>query len=166
MPMKIYLLRHATAEARRPNLTDRQRRLTPQGLQELRAAVRGLRRLKVRPDEVLASPYRRAWDTALVAARALTPAKRPVEVGALVPGGSVARVWLELQKFAPARSVVLVGHEPLLSEFAAFLLNAPHLTINLKKAGLIRMDLTTVQVNRPAGTLRWLLTARQLARMG
>ncbi len=164
--MKIYILRHAAAETRRPQLPDRQRRLTPQGLRELDAALRGLRRLKVRPDEVLSSPYRRAWDTAVAAARALTPAKRPVEMAALVPGGSVIRVWVELKKFATARSLMLVGHEPLLSEFAAFLLNTPNLTINLKKSGLIRVDLESLQVSRPIGTLRWVLTARQLARMG
>ncbi len=164
--MKIYLLRHATAEARRPNLSDRNRRLTAAGLEELHDVARGLRRLKVRPDTILASPYRRAWDTARVAARALNSAKRPVELRALVPGGSVARLWTELKPFSGARSVMLVGHEPLLSEFAAFLLNSPHLTINLKKSGLIRIDVASAQANRPTGALRWLLSPRQLARLG
>ncbi len=164
--MKIYILRHATAEDRRPHLTDRQRRLTAQGVRELDAALGGLRRLKVRPDEVLSSPYRRAWDTAVMAARLLAGGKNPAEMDALVPGGSAIRVWMELKKYAKARSLMLVGHEPLLSEFAAFLLNTPNLAINLKKSGLIRVDLESLHVNRPIGTLRWVLTARQLARMG
>ena len=163
--MEVYLLRHAPAEARRPHITDRQRRLTARGKEQLDAVVRGLRKLRVRPDEVLASPYRRAWDTAVAACRALNPSKQPVELPDLVPGGNVSRIWMELRKYAPSRSVMLVGHEPLLSEFAAFLLNTPSLSINLKKTGLIRIDLGTVQVNRPGGTLRWLLTARQLAKM-
>lgn len=166
MALKVFILRHGAAETRRPNLSDRERRLTAQGLQELGAAVRGLRRLKVQPDEILSSPYRRAWDTAVVAARELTAGKSPVEMAALVPGGNVARIWTELKKFSSAKSVMLVGHEPLLSEFAAFLLNSPHLTMNLKKSGFIRIDLDTVQVNHPSGNLRWLLTPRQLARLG
>lgn len=164
--MEVYILRHATAETRRPNLSDRKRRLTAPGLEELNAAVRGMKRLKVGPDEILASPYRRAWDTALIAGRALNPAKRPIECTALAPSANVARIWLELKKFPALKAIMLVGHEPLLSEFAGFLLNAPNLTINLKKSGLIRIDLATVQVNRPAGELRWVLTGRHLARLG
>ena len=124
-----------------------------------------MRKLKVRPDAVLSSPYRRAWDTALVASRSLRPGKRPMELAALMPTGNVVRLWLELKKFHAAKSLMLVGHEPLLSEFAAFLLNAPHLTINFKKSGLIRIDLHTLQIARPTGTLRWLLTPRQMSRM-
>lgn len=163
--MKIYILRHAVAETRRPNLSDRNRRLTPAGLQELNEVVRGLRRLKVQPDIILASSYRRAWDTAVVAARLLTPHKRPIEFDALKPSGSPTRIWLELKQYATQRSVMVVGHEPLLTELAAFLLNTPHLTINLKKSGFIRIDVSAVRANRPGGTLRWLLTSRHLARL-
>jgi phosphohistidine phosphatase len=163
--MKLYLLRHAIAELRGPNITDRNRRLTAQGVEELTEVVKALRKLKVAPDEILASPYRRAWETAVAANRVLRPGKKPAELSALTPSGSVAHLWVELKKHHAAKSVMLVGHEPLLSEFAAFLLNSPHLTINLKKSGLIRIDLHTVQIARPTGTLRWVLTASQLRRM-
>ena len=163
--MKLYLLRHAIAELRGPNITDRNRRLTNQGLEELRAVVKALAKLKVAPDEVLSSPYRRAWDTAVVADRELRPGRKPTELAALMPSGNVTRLWMELKKHHAAKSLMMVGHEPLLSEFAALLLNSPHLTINLKKSGVIRIDLHTVQIARPSGTLRWVLTAAQLRRM-
>lgn len=163
--MKLYLLRHASAELRGPNITDRNRRLTSQGVEELRSVVKALGKLKVAPGEILASPYRRAWDTAIVADRELRPGRKPTELAALMPTGNVNRLWLELKKLHAAKSVMMVGHEPLLSEFAAFLLNSPHLTINLKKSGVIRIDLHTVQIARPSGTLRWVLTASQLSRM-
>ena len=163
--MKIFLLRHAIAELRRANLADRDRQLTKEGVKELEAVVQAMARLKVRPDEILASPYRRAWDTALVAARGLSPARQPTELRALIPSGEAAKVWLELKKHHAAKALLLVGHEPLLSEFAAFLLGSPHATINLKKSGLIRVDVHTVHLDHPSGTLRWLLTAKQLVRM-
>ena len=163
--MKLYLLRHATAELRGPTTPDRNRRLTNQGLEELREVVKALEKLKVAPDEVFASPYRRAWDTAVIAGRELRPGRKPTELSALMPAGNVNRLWTELKKYHAAKSVMMVGHEPLLSEFAAFLLNSPHLTINLKKSGVIRIDLHTVQIARPFGTLRWVLTAAQLRRM-
>lgn len=163
--MKIFLLRHAIAELRRTNLSDRDRQLTKEGLKELETVVQAMDRLKVRPDEILASPYRRAWDTAVIAARGLSPAKKPVELRALIPSGDVAKLWLELKKHHAAKALLLVGHEPLLSEFAAFLLSSPHATFNLKKSGLIRVDVHTVHLDQPSGTLRWLLTAKQLVRM-
>ena len=163
--MKIFLLRHAIAELRRINLSDRDRRLTKEGIKELETVVKAMVKLKVRPDEILASPYKRAWDTALIAARALSPSKKPTELRALVPSGEAAKLWLELKKHHAAKALLLVGHEPLLSEFTAFLLSSPHATINLKKAGLIRVDVHTVHLDHPSGTLRWLLTAKQLVRM-
>lgn len=163
--MKIFLLRHAIAELQRTDLSDRDRRLTKDGIKELETVVRAMVRLKVRPDEILASPYVRAWDTAVIAGRELIPAKKPVELRALIPSGDVGKLWLELKKHHAAKALLLVGHEPLLSEFAGFLLNSPQASINLKKSGLIRVDVHTVHLDQPAGTLRWLLTAKQLVRM-
>jgi phosphohistidine phosphatase len=162
--MRLYILRHAIAEPRRPNLADSKRCLTDEGLKELQEAVRGLRELGVRPDVIVASPYKRAWDTALVAARLLRR-RKPLEVQALKPDGTPPRIWAEMKPHASAKSVMVVGHEPLLSEFAGFLLNAPQLSINLKKSGLIRIDLSALRAERPAGVLRWVLTPAQLARM-
>ncbi len=164
--MRIYLLRHATAELRRANLSDGDRRLTTEGHKELAGVGKALAKLKLRVDAVLASPYRRAWDTALGVSRALSGSPKPVELAALLPNSNPVRLWTELRKHATAKSVLLVGHEPLLTEFAGFLMNAPNLTIHLKKCGLIRVDIHTVQIDRPSGTLRWLLTPKQMSRMG
>lgn len=162
--MKLYILRHAIAEPRRPNLSDSRRCLTEEGLKELQQAVRGLRALGVRPDLILSSPYKRAWDTALVTARLLRR-RKPQELEALKPDGTPPHIWAGLRPHVASKSIMVVGHEPLLTEFAAFLLNASQLSINLKKSGLIRIDLSAVQTDRPAGQLRWLLTPRQMARM-
>ncbi len=129
-------------------------------------ALAGLRKLKVQPELILSSPYVRAWETAVAAARVLTPRRKPEELNALTPSGRPERIWTVLQSHAALQSAMLVGHEPLLSEFAAFAVHSPHLRINLKKAGFIRIDLDSVQVGHPAGTLRWLLTPGQMARMG
>jgi phosphohistidine phosphatase len=131
--MRIYLLRHATAELRRKELTDRDRRLTSVGHKELAAIGKALPKLKLRPAVILASPYRRAWDTALAVSMALRPAPKPVESAALMPGSNPVRLWTELKKHSTAAAVVLVGHEPLLTEFAGFLLHSPNLSIHLKK---------------------------------
>src|SRR5437868_13711877 len=123
--MKIFLLRHATAQLRRAQLSDRDRRLTSAGHKELEAVAKAIAKMKLRPDAILASPYRRAWDTALGVSHALHSGPKPVELAALIPGSNPTRLWTELKKHHSAKSVMLVGHEPLLSEFGAFLLHCP-----------------------------------------
>ena len=163
--MKVYIFRHGIAEERGQGMEDRDRKLTARGVAQLKEVTRGLNRLRVKPDEILASPYRRAWETAVIAGKGLERARKPVECAALTPSSTVERAWSELKKHADQSAVMLVGHEPLLSEFAAFLIGAPHVSITLKKAGLIRIDVGA-NVTRPAGVLRWLLTAPHLARLG
>src|SRR5258708_5054857 len=106
--MRIYLLRHATAELRRANLSDRERRLTADGHKELAAVGKALFKLKVRPDVILASPYRRTWDTALAVSGVLRPSPKPTELAALLPGSNPSRLWMELKKHPSAKAVVLV----------------------------------------------------------
>lgn len=153
--MKVYILRHAVAEDRRPGLNDSKRELTGQGRKELRRVALGLRKLEVRPDVVLSSRYRRAWDTAVIAAEILGKVKL-VEFAGLQPDGTPAAIWAELAKYSSRDSVMLVGHEPLLTELAAYLLAAPKLEIKLKKSGFIRIDIDA-EAKQPAGVLRWLL---------
>ncbi len=163
--MKVYILRHAIAEPSRPGLADSKRELTVEGRRELQEVVLGLRRLKVRPDAILSSRYRRAWDTALMAAEALQDSAEVLEFDPLIPGGNPLAIWSGMQKFSAESSVMLVGHEPLLSEFAAFLVGCPALGMKLKKSGFIRIDVEGVRGKQPAGTLRWLLAPEHLAAM-
>lgn len=160
--MKLYILRHAIAEERRPNLSDSKRKLTKHGRSELKRALRGLQKLKVRPNVIVSSPHRRAWDTAVDVALALLGKPEVVESGALKPGGPPGSVWTALKHYSDADSVMVVGHEPSLSEFAAYVLTSPHLAINLKKSGLIRIDVDDLGGDRSSAQLRWVLTPQQL----
>ncbi len=155
--MTVYILRHAVAENRRPGLTDSKRELTGQGRKELRRVALGLRKLKVRPGLILSSRYRRAWDTALVAAEVLGKSAQVVEFAGLEPSGNATTIWTELRKHSSSGSVMVVGHEPLLTELAAYLLASPGLELKLKKSGFIRIEVDDVEVKQPAGELRWLL---------
>jgi len=162
--MRVYILRHAIAEPSRPRLADSKRELTLEGRKELRRVVLGLCNLKIRPDVILSSPYRRAWDTALIAAEAFQPPPRVLEFDPLIPGGDPPAIWAELRKFSSESSVMLVGHEPLLTQFAAFVLACPMLDLKLKKSGFIRIDVEDPQAKQPAGTMRALLAPEHLAR--
>lgn len=156
--MTIYVLRHAIAEARRQGRPDATRALTASGLQKLRIVLRRAYQAGVSPDVILTSPYTRAEETAETAAEILGCRRKPVITKALLPSSSPDRVWKQISAIE-ASSVLIAGHEPLLSQFVAFLLNCPAVKVDLKKGALVRLDVSSSEP-RPNGILKWMLTPR------
>jgi phosphohistidine phosphatase len=152
--MQIYLLRHGIAEDARPGMPDADRTLTPEGKEKLR---RVLKRAGVTPSLILSSPYKRAVETADLAAQVLGYAGKVVRIEALVPHGSPYSVWDELRARRGETAVLLAGHEPLMSSIVAFLLDSPSLQVDMKKAALVRIDCDRPGP-KPGGVLKWMLT--------
>lgn len=152
--MQIYLLRHGIAEDTRPGGSDADRALTPEGKEKLR---RVLKRAGVELSLILSSPYRRAVETAEIAAEVLRYQGKIVRVEALVPHGSPYDVWNELRARRDESAVLLASHEPLMSHMAAFLLECPALQVDMKKAALVRVDCDHPGA-KPGGVLKWMLT--------
>jgi phosphohistidine phosphatase len=177
--MRLFFLRHGDAGDRDAwTGPDEQRPLTQDGGEEMREAARGMQRLKLRVDVVLSSPLVRAEQTASIATEALG---RPVITDpALAPGCTLEQLAQVLAEHAgvPAASgygALLVGHEPDFSAAIAALIGpSGDASITLKKGALCCVDLDTradafswsADRLRGAGTLVWLMTAKQLARVG
>jgi phosphohistidine phosphatase len=157
--MELYLLRHGIAELRQPSRPDAQRALTEDGKVKLRKVLARAKKAGVAPSLILTSPYTRALQTAELAAEVLGYQGQIVKTPALLPGGSPPAIWAEIRSRPNERAVLLSGHEPLLSEAAAYLLNAPTLKMDLKKGALVRIDLERVTAE-PQGELKWLLTPK------
>lgn len=151
------MLRHAIAEARRPGRPDATRALTPSGTRKLRTVLVRARQAGVSPAVILTSPYTRAKETAQAAAEILG-CRKVVVTKALLPASSPDRIWNELSVI-DASSVLVAGHEPLLGQFIAFLLNCPAFQIDLKKGAMVRLDVSPTEAN-PNGILKWMLTAK------
>jgi phosphohistidine phosphatase len=119
----------------------------------------------LRAVRLLSSPLRRARETAELALSAgLAPSLELAE--ALAPGGEALAAlpaWLESLE-APAGAsprLLLVGHEPDLSNLAARLIGAPPGSLELRKAGLAVLRLPRSAAPGQA-TLRLLLSPRLL----
>lgn len=155
--MKIYILRHAEAEPRAPGGAEGARQLTPEGKRELRGVLRLAHDAGVEPDVILASPWTRAQETALAASAALgTP--KVIETKSLLPDVLANQIWGEIRSLRPLEELMVVGHEPHLSRFAAFLLEAP-VSIHVKKSAMIRIDVQDRE-GPPRGVLKWMLTPK------
>lgn len=116
--MRLYLLRHAEAvdHAR----TDAARELTALGLEQARTVGAFCVKHALRPDLILTSPYRRAVQTAELAAAALGQGSQTVPF--LTSGMTPETALVELRAYERFASVLLVGHQPDLGELTASLL--------------------------------------------
>ena len=155
--MQIYLLRHGIAEDPKPGHPDSERPLTAEGRDKLRRVLKRARTADLDPTLILSSPYRRALETAAVAAEILAYKAEIVRTPALAPEASPFDAWEEIRHHKDARAILLSSHEPLMSSIAAFLLDSPALRVDMKKAALLRIDCDRLGP-KPAGVLKWMLT--------
>jgi phosphohistidine phosphatase len=175
--MKLYVLRHGIAVDRGTPGYERDagRCLTPEGQEKMEQAARGMAALGLEFDLILTSPYVRARETAEIVARVLGlgakarngTASVPYEVcDALVPGGSRKDLFKRLKECAADSQVVVVGHEPDLSELIGELIAGdPNTALDLKKGSLAALSFD--RPTRPeTAFLEWLLTPRQLRMLG
>ena len=155
--MRLYVLRHAIAEegAGKP---DRERRLTGVGREKLARVLDRARGRDVRPERILTSPYPRALETARLAQSALGAASPLVETEKLVPDASLRELLEELRENADVGALLLVGHNPLLSDLVAGLTGDASLV--MKKAALACLEVDDAHARAPRATLQWMITAK------
>lgn len=157
--MKIYLLRHGVAEDVHAGQSDSERALTPEGKKKLRNVLRSAHAADIAPSLILTSPYRRAVQSAEIAAEALNYKGELVRTKALEPGSQPRAIWEEIRTHKDEPEILLSGHEPLLSSVTSYLLGCPNLQIDFKKGALacVEIDRFTAE---PHGALRWMLTPK------
>jgi phosphohistidine phosphatase len=155
--MQIYLLRHGIAEDAKPGQPDAERALTGDGRDKLRRVLKRARSADVEAGVILSSPYRRAVETAAVAAEVLGYKGEIVRIRALEPEASPFDAWEEIRRRKDERAILLASHEPLMSSMAAFLLDSPALRVEMKKGALVRIDCERFGP-KAAGVLKWMLT--------
>jgi phosphohistidine phosphatase len=157
--VRLILLRHATAVQRGLNgYADGDRPLIEAGEREARWAGVALRRMRITPPALVASPLVRAVETARLAAAAI--GAEVVEDDALASGlGLVA--LRDLLARHPYDPLVLVGHDPDFSELVEDLTGA---RVQLAKCGIAAIEWES-EPARSGCELRFLLRPRQLRAM-
>ena len=178
--MLLLLMRHGPAVDR--NLfegPDAARPLTPEGRQKTRLACRGLLAQLGRLDRLAASPAVRTLQTATIlrAELARVPAAPADKITTLRrrPVALTLETWPELLatdlgplcerlSAAQGRTVVCVGHEPMLSQLVARLLcgSVDCLEIRLKKCGVLALE---IDWDTGGAALLWHLAPAQLRRL-
>jgi phosphohistidine phosphatase len=157
--MEIYILRHGIAEDGQAGQPDGERALTAEGKKKLRNVLRAAAKAGVAPSLILTSPYRRALQTAELAAEILGYKGDLLRTKALQPGSEPQAVWEEIRVHKDQANILMAGHEPLFGRLTAYLLAAPTLQIDFKKGAIACVELDRFAAE-PQGVLRWMLTPK------
>ena len=161
--MKIYLVRHGIAyEPGEPGYEDdTQRPLTDKGREKMKKVADVLKRLNVKPDAILSSPYLRARQTAEILAKELKYKKDKIEFSErLLPTSQPEPMIEEIIEKYIVEELVIVGHEPFLGLLiSALAAGSPNLAINVKYGSVCCLSADDFRIERRA-TLEWLLTPK------
>lgn len=166
--MEIYLLRHGLA-IERGTLgfeNDSARPLTTKGINQLKKVSMAMEKMDLGFDLILSSPFLRAKETAEIVAKKLKQKKTLKFSDALTPDKDVKFLIPQLQKLKPSpKRILLVGHEPFLSELVSLLVTGGmQLQMDFKKGGLCKLEAEKLSAGKCA-SLIWLLTPKQMKSM-
>lgn len=157
--MVIYFLRHASAGEKRANpKQDEKRPLDKQGIEQAREIGRALAALDTQIDAIISSPLTRATQTASLVSNELGFDEKIRLDPALRPEAQFESFRAMLSKLVKLDAVMVVGHNPTLSEFCSLLLTAEgyDVVVDLKKGAVARVEYT----GKKNAVLQWCLTPK------
>ena len=153
--MKVYLMQHALAYS---SEEDQERPLSPAGIDQAKAAAKGVKRLGLTFDLIVTSPKRRAHQTAaLIAEGVRFPHSDILTTEAVLPQCQPQELLDLLQKESSQSSVLVVGRMPQLGKLSSQLLQGGEM--HLENAGLACFEISSSHSAR----LEFSLTTQQLA---
>ena len=162
--MDLYLLRHGIAEEGGAGMSDADRALTAEGRHKLCQVLTAACDAKVSLDLIVSSPFKRALQTAEVARKTLKYKGDIIRTKALEPSASVQQVWDEIRDYRDKACLMLVGHNPLFSQLAAYLLGSADMQVDFKKGGLMKINLEHFPPV-PRGILCWYITPKAVSKV-
>src|ERR1700677_2901177 len=158
--MNIFILRHASAGLRRANPTlDKKRPLDKEGKKHCLQLAHVLNALNIQFDLIVSSPLKRCLQTASLVGTEMGYEAQILNSAALAPEATLKDFQKLLKECATRENLLVVGHNPNLTNFLGSLLVPAGATaeaqIRLRKGSLARISLT-----RGPATLQGLLDPR------
>jgi phosphohistidine phosphatase len=158
--MTLYIIRHGIAEEAAPG-GDAERKLTQKGTFQVAMVAKGLRKLDLTFDRIVASPFTRARETAEIVARITEHGKEILFDKRLLPSTRFQDVSDLIAENSDAGSLLLVGHQPAIGEIIGGLCTEGTLGIEVKPASITAISIDRL---RPLakGALLWSMPPKVL----
>ena len=155
--MNLYLVRHSDAEKTPPGKRDEDRRLTKQGRDRIKSAAKGWLYIVNRLDVICSSPYLRTVETAEVIAETFEYEKEIIKDKSL-GAGCFTKDLITLVNSLDAENVMVVGHQPDLSEHVSYLISSAGSLVDFKKTAIAKIAFNG-KVSLSKGYLEYLVPA-------
>jgi phosphohistidine phosphatase len=156
--MRVYFLRHGIAADRESwQGNDFDRPLTDEGRKRLDREAKRLAQFDLGLQAIVSSPLLRAKATAEIVAERLGMSGNLATDERLGPDFDVKRFTQIVREHADANAILLVGHEPNMSETIGDIVGGAK--IDLKKGGFACVDISS---GATAGELLWLIPPKVL----
>lgn len=158
--MILYFLRHASAGEHFVNLKkDEKRALDKEGIEQCGYIGRALVALDVHVDVIVTSPLKRCTQTASLVGNELGYEGKLQLDNSLRPEAGFPDFRKLLEKYARMEAVMVVGHNPNLSQFLGSVISDSgcEASLELKKGAVAK-----VEMRRSSGTLQWCVTPKLL----
>lgn len=158
--MILYFLRHASAgESRKNPKKDEARPLDAQGIEQCGEVGRALSSLDAAVDALISSPLKRATQTASLVGNEIGYEGKLYLERSLRPEATYENFRDMLRKYAKVDAVMLVGHNPNLSEFLGKTISprGSEAYVDLKKGAVSR-----VETQGKYAILQWCFTPRMV----
>jgi phosphohistidine phosphatase len=156
----LLLVRHGIAEERTEAKRDFDRSLTVDGQAKMKEISKAVGKLLPKAQLILSSPYVRAAQTALFLSKSFEN-QMEVRTSELLAPESTRSAFRKLLEETTERRLIIVGHEPNLTEAMLELTGMKCGMMELKKGGCYGIALDSTG----HGTLEWLLPPRVLRKM-
>jgi phosphohistidine phosphatase len=156
--MIIYFLRHASAGESLANpKKDEQRALDRSGIEQCGYIGRALAAMDTHVDMIVTSPLKRAAQTASLVGNELSYEGKLQFEDALRPSAAFADFRKLLEKYAKYETIMVVGHNPSLSEFTGRSISDAgcEAAVELKKGSVAK-----VEMGRNSAVLQWCITPK------
>jgi phosphohistidine phosphatase len=158
--MIVYFLRHANAGSHLANpKKDEKRGLDKEGIEQCGYVGRALAALDVQVDTVISSPLKRATQTAALVGNEMGHEGKLQIDPSLRPQATFADFRKLLDKYSQQEAIMVVGHNPNLSEFLARTISDAgcEAGVELRKGAVAKVEL-----RRTSGSLQWVFTPKVL----
>lgn len=139
--MNLYLIRHSISERAIPPKKDFERELTSEGVELIRRAAIGWKKLVPSFDLILYSPYLRAEQTAKIIGNVYNIPEKLSKENNIAAGCSTGMLidTLSIYEF---ENIAVVGHQPDLSNHLSNFCSQNGLSISLAPAAIAKISFT------------------------
>jgi phosphohistidine phosphatase len=155
----IYFLRHASAgQSKKDPTQDAKRPLDKEGIDQCGYIGRALAGMDVQVDSIISSPLKRATQTASLVANEIGHDGKLTFSPALDTNGKMEAFRALLENHAKQDAIMVVGHNPNLSQFLSLLVSggSSNNGLDLKKGAVARVEWSA----RKPALLTWCLTPK------